>query len=92
MSSFSLWSGNNHGGVGVFTNNPTTFFIDVLTWCGQQKASKALFYWYYIPFIEKECQWLYKGRKPPPYRGKLLLQGKVLLGLEFYHAYFLFFN
>jgi hypothetical protein len=73
--------------LGVFTSSPTTFFIAVLTWCGQQKASKAFFYWCYVPFIEKECQWLYKGHKPPPYQGKLLLQGKVLLGLEFYQAY-----
>jgi hypothetical protein len=26
----------------VFTNSSTTFVIDVLTWCGQQKALKAL--------------------------------------------------
>jgi hypothetical protein len=63
------------------------FFIDVLTWCGQQKALKAFLYWCYVSFIEKECQWLYRECKPLPYQGKLLLQGKVLLGLEFYWAY-----
>ncbi len=35
--------------LGVFISNSTTFFIDMLTWHGQQRPLKALFYWCYIP-------------------------------------------
>jgi len=62
-----------------FINNPTTFFIDVLTWCGQQKVLKTLLYQFGIPFIDRECQWHYR---PPPSWGVLLLRGRVLSGLE----------
>jgi len=44
----------------VFSNSSTTFVIDVLTLCGQQKAKKAVFYWYY------ECQWHYREHMLPP--------------------------
>jgi hypothetical protein len=40
----------------VFTNSPTIFFINVLTWNGQQRAPEALLYWFCIPFTNKECQ------------------------------------
>jgi hypothetical protein len=39
-----------------FINNPTTFFIDVLTWCGQQKVLETLLYQFGTPFIDKKCQ------------------------------------
>jgi hypothetical protein len=38
-----------------FIKSPTTFFIDVLTWCGQQKVPEALVYQFCIPFINREC-------------------------------------
>lgn len=51
---------------GCLHNSLITFFINVLTWRGQQKASKALLYQCYIPFINKKCLWLYKECRPPP--------------------------
>jgi hypothetical protein len=52
--------------LGVFTKKLTTFFIDVLTWHGQQMAPKALFCHFYILFINKECRWHYKKCRLPP--------------------------
>ncbi len=73
--------------LGVFTNSATTFFIDVLTWSGQQKAPETLFQQHCVSFIDRKCHCVYKECKPPPSRGKLLSQGRVLLSLEFYRVY-----
>jgi len=67
--------------LGVFTNKPTTFFINVLTWCGQQKAPKALLYQCYVPFINKKCLWHYKESRPFPSWDKLLSRLGVLSNL-----------
>jgi hypothetical protein len=50
-----------------------SFFINVLTWHGQQKALKFLLYRCYIHFINKEYWWFYWRHRLPPYQGRLLL-------------------
>jgi hypothetical protein len=71
----------------VFISKLTIFFINVLTWCGQQRVLETFFYQCYIHFINKECQWQYKDRMPPLFWNKLLIakedfsQLGVLMGL-----------
>jgi hypothetical protein len=76
---------------GVFSNNSTTFFINVLTWHGQQNAPKAL-HQCCVPFIDRECQWLYGECRTPPSQGGLLTKGKVLPGSKFYQVYLRFLS
>ncbi len=68
-------------------NMLTLFFIDVLTWCGQQRAPKAFLYWCNVPFINIECWWHYRECKLPLSWDGLLLQKRVHLDLEFYQVY-----
>jgi len=46
-----------------------------------------LFYWCYIPFIDRECQWHDRERRLLLSWNGLLLQGRVHLDLEFYWVY-----
>lgn len=50
-----------------------SFFINVLTWYGQQRAPKAFIYWCCVPFIDKKCEWLYRKCMLPPFWSGLLL-------------------
>ncbi len=45
----------------AFTNMPT-FFINVQTWDGQQRALHAFLYWCCIIFINIKCWWHYRKR------------------------------
>jgi hypothetical protein len=70
------------GFFGVFFKKSSIFFIDVLTWHGQQRASKAFFCHCYVPFTNRECRWHYRECRPPPSSDKPLLQGRVFFKLK----------
>jgi hypothetical protein len=74
--------------LGCLHQQSNNFSIDVITWHGQQRALKALLYWFYIPFIDKECQKRFKKHKPSLFQGRLLREGSLCL--EFYEVYFPF--
>jgi len=42
--------------LGAYINKEMIFFINVLTWHGQQKALMALLWWFYMLCINKECK------------------------------------
>jgi hypothetical protein len=71
---------------GFFTNRFTISFINVLTWCGQQRAPKAFLYWCCIQFINRECWWCYKKAQIASI-SKQDVTIRVRLGLEFYWVY-----
>jgi hypothetical protein len=61
---------------GVYINKWTVFFIDLLTWCGQSRALKALLYWSCVHFIGRRFWWLCKEFIPPQLWDDMSLLGR----------------
>jgi hypothetical protein len=72
---------------GCFHQQSNNFFNQCVKMAWPVKTLKFLLYPCCIPCTDSECWWLYKKHKPPSFWGRLLLQGRVILGLEFYGAY-----